>query len=96
MTLSVEAVTGERAAALVLPLAAVSDEVASGRLRALRITSPEVRRKVGIVPGRNRAIPAGLATVTQLVRLQVDELVRTGAWPDALLLDALRPAAPGG
>ena len=78
----------------VLPLAAVSDEVASGRLRALRITSPEVRRKVGIVPGRNRAIPAGLSQVTRLVRLQVDELVRAGAWPDALLLDALRPAAP--
>lgn len=80
----------------VLPLAAVSDDVASGRLRALRITSPEVRRKVGIVPGRNRAIPAGLSQVTRLVRLQVDELVRAGAWPDALLLDALRPAAPAG
>lgn len=80
----------------VLPLAAVSEELADGRLRSLRLVGPEVRRRVGIVPGRNRVIPSGLWKVIGLVKAEIARIVEAGDWPDAVLhqaapADALEP-----
>lgn len=70
-----------------LPLAAVADEVAAGRLKAYRLVEPEVRRSVGLVLGRTRTPPAALWEVARLVRAQAAALVQSGAWPDARLAD---------
>lgn len=69
----------------VLPLAAVDEELADGRLRSLRLVAPQVRRRVGIVPGRNRVIPSGLWKIIGLVKAEVARLVESGGWPDAVL-----------
>ena len=70
-----------------LPLAAVADEVAAGRLKAYRLVEPEVRRSVGLVLGRTRTPPAALWEAARLVRAQAAALVQSGAWPDARLAD---------
>ena len=70
-----------------LPLAAVADEVAAGRLKAYRLVEPEVRRSVGLVLGRTRTPPAALWEAARLVRAQAAALVESGAWPDARLAD---------
>lgn len=72
----------------VLPMAAVTDEVARGELRCVPLVSPEIRRTVGLVRGRNRVIPAGVWGVTRLVKDEVAALVRSGAWPDTEALPA--------
>jgi len=77
-----------------LPQAAVADEVAAGLLRSFRLVEPDVRRCVGIVQGRNRATPTGLWEALQVVKTIVAGLVRSGAWPDAVLAAAL-PAGEG-
>lgn len=84
----------------VLPLAAVNEELADGRLRSLRLVAPEVRRRVGIAPGRNRVIPSGLWKIIGLVKAETARLVESGGWPDAVLhqpADAPPPSpdAPG-
>lgn len=68
-----------------LPEAAVVDEVAAGSLKTYRIVDPEVRRRVGIVLGKNRAMAAGLWDTADLIRKQVIDLVESGVWPDAVL-----------
>ena len=70
-----------------LPLAAVADEVAAGRLKAYRLVEPEVRRSVGLVLGRTRTPPAALWEAARLVRAQAVAQVASGAWPDARLAD---------
>jgi DNA-binding transcriptional LysR family regulator len=84
----------------VLPLAAVNEELADGRLRSLRLVAPEVRRRVGIVPGRNRVIPSGLWKIIGLVKSEIARLVEAGGWPDAVLhqpadVPPSSPDAPG-
>ncbi|ATE61661.1 LysR family transcriptional regulator [Thauera sinica] len=69
----------------VLPLAAVNEDLAAGRLRALRVTGPEIWRTVGLVQGRNRQVPTGLWEVLQIVRAQIERLVESGGWPDTAL-----------
>ncbi len=75
-----------------LPLAAVIDEVAAGRLKSYRLLEPEVRRRVGLVMGRNRVLPAGLWDAVRLVKAQVNGLVVSGEWPDTVLETAAAPA----
>lgn len=70
-----------------LPLAAVADEVAAGRLKAYRLAEPDVRRNVGLVLGRTRTPPAALWEAARLVRAQAAALVQSGAWPDARLAE---------
>lgn len=77
-----------------LPLAAVADEVAAGRLKSFRLIDPEVRRRVAIVQGRNRATPPGLWEALRLVRTTAAELVASGAWPDALPVDGEAASPP--
>ncbi len=79
----------------VLPLAAVREELERGRLRSLRLAGAEVRRTVGLVAGRNRTAPAGLWRITRIVKQAATALVREGAWPDALVVEAAPPGATG-
>jgi DNA-binding transcriptional LysR family regulator len=72
-----------------LPEAAVIGEVAADRVKSYRVVDPEVRRRVGLVLGKNRVSPIGLWDTAQLIKAQVIALVQSGAWPDAVLDDAL-------
>jgi LysR family nitrogen assimilation transcriptional regulator len=79
----------------ILPLAAVADEVAQGRLRASRLVAPEVVRQVGIATPKNRAPIVEHWQITQLIRNEVERVVEDGHWPDAWLArrDSMKPAA---
>lgn len=57
-----------------------------------RLLEPEVRRRVGLVMGRNRVLPAGLWDAVRLVKAQVNGLVVSGEWPDTVLETAAAPA----
>lgn len=72
-----------------LPEAAVVDEVTAGRLKTYRVADSELRRRVGLVLGKNRVSPVGLWETVHLIKAQVAALVQSGAWPDAVLDDAL-------
>jgi len=72
----------------VLPLAAVWEERESGRLRSLSLAGAEVRRTVGLLAGRNRTLPSGLWKITRMVKETTAGLVREGAWPDVLVVEA--------
>lgn len=80
----------------VLPSAAVIEEVAAGRLKSLRLVSPEIRREVGIVWPKNRVTPDGMWAVTQIIRQQTAALVQRGAWPDVVLHTAPEKLPDGG
>jgi DNA-binding transcriptional LysR family regulator len=70
----------------ILPLAAVADEVAQGRLRTARLVDPEVVREVAIATAKNRPPVTQLWGITQTIRQEVTRLVANGRWPDAQLL----------
>lgn len=77
----------------VLPLAAVWEERERGRLRSLSLAGAEVRRTVGLLAARNRTLPSGLWKITRMVKETTGGLVREGAWPDALVVEATPPGA---
>jgi LysR family nitrogen assimilation transcriptional regulator len=70
----------------ILPMAAVADEVAQGRLRTARLVDPEVVRDVAIATAQNRAPLAQLWSVTRSIRQEVARIVANGGWPDAQIL----------
>lgn len=70
-----------------LPMAAVTEEVARGTLRAARLVGPDVTREVALATARNRPGVAELWGVMQTVRQQVRNTVASGGWPDTLLRD---------
>lgn len=76
----------ENCGCTVLPLAAVVDDVAAGRLKSFRLENPEVRRSVALTFGRNRMAPTILWESVRIIKERVANLVRTGAWPDAVLV----------
>ncbi|HEV7817107.1 MAG TPA: LysR family transcriptional regulator [Janthinobacterium sp.] len=82
----------ENCGCTVLPSAAVIEEVAAGRLKSYRLVQPEIHRDVAIVWPKNRAAADGMWAVTQIIRQRSAELVRQGAWPDAVLAAAADPA----
>lgn len=82
----------ERCGCTILPLAAVADEVARGRLRTARLVNPEVAREVAIATARNRPPVAQLWNVIQTIRGEVVDCVSAGDWPDAQLIDAAEAA----
>jgi LysR family nitrogen assimilation transcriptional regulator len=79
----------ENCGCTVLPLAAVSDDVAAGRLRSYPLANPEVRRSVALVLGKTPVELASLRETSRIIKERVTHLVRTGAWPDTLLDAAL-------
>lgn len=68
-----------------LPLAAVQDEVATGRLRAVRLEGVHAERNVVLAFSQNRAPLGHLRAITQIIRAEVTDLVRVGGWADARL-----------
>jgi DNA-binding transcriptional LysR family regulator len=69
----------------VLPSAAVMEEVANGKLKTYRLSGPEVRREVAIIWPKNRIVPDGMWTVTQIIRQISVDLVNQGGWPNTVL-----------
>lgn len=68
-----------------LPMAAVAEEVAQGRLRTASLVGPEVVREVALATSKNRPGTAEIWSVIQAVREEVRRLVGNGGWPDAQL-----------
>lgn len=68
-----------------LPLAAVTEEIAQGKLRAATLTGPEMWRDVAIATAKNRAPLAELWDITRTVRHEIEQIVGNGGWPDARL-----------
>ena len=68
-----------------LPLAAVREEVTTGRLLAVKLEGVTAERKVVLAFSQNRAPLSQLRSITQIIRAEVEELVRTGGWADARL-----------
>jgi LysR family nitrogen assimilation transcriptional regulator len=71
----------------ILPLAAVAEEVAQGRLRTARLVDPEVVREVAIATAKNRPPVTQLWSITQTIRNEVAQIVTSGNWPDAQLIN---------
>lgn len=69
----------------ILPLAAVADEVAQGKLRASRLVEPDVIRQIGIAASKNRAPLVGHWAMMRIFREEIARIVQDGRWPDATL-----------
>jgi LysR family nitrogen assimilation transcriptional regulator len=67
----------------ILPLAAVSDEVAQGTLRTAQLVEPEVVREIAIATAQNRPPVTELWGITQTIRKVVNDTVATDQWPGA-------------
>jgi DNA-binding transcriptional LysR family regulator len=70
-----------------LPMAAVADEVAQGRVRTAKLVEPEVVRDVAIATAKNRVPLAQLWSITRTIRQEVVRIVANGGWPDAQILE---------
>jgi DNA-binding transcriptional LysR family regulator len=70
-----------------LPLAAVAEDVAQGRLRTARLVEPAVVRDVVIASARNRPPVPHLWDITQALRQEMAQIVAGGGWPDVSLAD---------
>jgi LysR family nitrogen assimilation transcriptional regulator len=68
----------------VLPLAAVKQEVAEGRLIAQRITDPVISRELILAHAPHRAAAPVTKAVVRLIRSKISELVRSGVWDGRL------------
>lgn len=64
----------------ILPLAAVKEQVAGGRLVAQRITEPVISRELILAHAPHRAAAPVTKAVVRLIRSKIGELVRSGAW----------------
>lgn len=67
----------------ILPLAAVSEELAQGTLRTARLTDPELVREIAIATAQNRPPVAELWGITQMIKQVVGATVTSGGWPGA-------------
>ncbi|REE92153.1 LysR family transcriptional regulator [Cupriavidus plantarum] len=76
----------------VLPLAAVPDDIAAGRLRGFPLPGDDAERCISLVLGRTDLEPATLWALGAAIREVAAGLVKTGAWPGARLLTADRAA----
>jgi LysR family nitrogen assimilation transcriptional regulator len=65
----------------ILPLGAVAEEVAAGRLSAAPIEHPSIPRRVVIATNMARPITPAAAAVVELVIEVIRGLVDSGAWP---------------
>jgi DNA-binding transcriptional LysR family regulator len=71
----------------VLPLAAVHDEVAAGRLCAAPIIEPHLSRRLAIAEPLGRPASVAVARFADLLRDEVTAMVRAGVWNGQLLLN---------
>jgi LysR family nitrogen assimilation transcriptional regulator len=65
----------------ILPLGAVAEEVAAGRLRTAVIDSPAMLRRVTCATNVARPTSAACAAVTKLVHRVIRDMVDSDAWP---------------
>ena len=65
----------------ILPLGAVAEEVAAGRLAASRIDSPGMSRRIVCATSVTRPTTAACAAVIDLAVEVIRGMVETGAWP---------------
>lgn len=75
--------------ATILPLGAVAEEVAAGRLRTAVIDSPLMSRRVVCATNVTRPASVASAAVTALVQRVVRDMVASGAWPAQWVGEAL-------
>lgn len=68
----------------ILPLAAVKDQVAEGRLVAQRIIEPVISRELILAHAPHRAAAPVTKAVVRLIRNKIGELVRSGVWDGRL------------
>lgn len=71
-----------------LPMAAVAEEVAQGKLQAAPLVEPEVQREIAIATSRNRPALPESWDITQLIRQEAAAVVTAGGWPGAQFLEA--------
>lgn len=69
-----------------LPLAAVSDELAAGRLSAVPLADPAPQRDVALATSKNRPPVAEQWDITRIIRREVQAIVVDGGWPGATLI----------
>ncbi len=65
----------------ILPLASVTAEVATGRLRTALIDSPAMNRRVVCAVNTERPTSSGARAVLPLVRQVIKDMVYSGRWP---------------
>lgn len=68
----------------ILPLTAVAQQVASGRLMAQRITEPAISRELILAHAPHRAASPVTKAVVRLIRSTISELIRSGRWDGRL------------
>ena len=71
----------------VLPEYAVADEIARGRLCGWKIVDPEIRRTVYLAHSIERPQTNAVAAVRRTIRELLPELVRSGSWSGARILE---------
>lgn len=69
----------------ILPLAAVTAELAAGTLKAVRIDHPRAMRTIALATPRGRAQVDSYWRVVQLIKQTVAGLARDGQWPNVSL-----------
>lgn len=79
------------------PLAAATQDLDAGRVRAHALKVPELRRTVALVAGTSTIAPHALWGVNALIREVSQELVSSGNWPGAAWIGhQLRQGSPRG
>lgn len=75
----------------ILSFAAINEHMASGRLLALQIKSPQMTRSIYV--GRSATLPMSIAAikVQDLLHKTIDDLVACGAWPCSVAALAATP-----
>lgn len=74
--------------ATILPLSAVHEEVAAGRLRAALIAAPHITRTLVLAEPLGRPTSSAAAQFGLMLRDEVTAMVRAGAWSGELLTEA--------
>ena len=73
----------------VLPLGAVAEEAAAGRLRASVIDSPGMTRRIVSATSVTRPTTPACAAVIALAQEIIRDMVAAGSWPARWIGDAL-------
>jgi LysR family transcriptional regulator, nitrogen assimilation regulatory protein len=67
----------------VLPALAVSNDVARGELRAVRLSKPELHRRIVLALPNSRRIASAVRCTISLLVAEMKSAVERGAWPSA-------------
>ena len=71
----------------ILPAAAVARETKAGLLQTRPVADPRMERTIAIATARNRPLMEASWEIRQLIRQVSTELVNTGSWPGARLIE---------